>query len=115
MDRLFPGQYDKTKNDFFKDFKDAFELSNDDLIWLLNRVKKDDIGFTHFSYQQYYKNHRVVYGEYIIHQQPDGIVKSAMDVLLWIKSRQRASVTRKTSLGSALQFYECRQIFMAKS
>ena len=39
----------------FTDLKDAFELSNDDQM-ILKKIKKDDIGFNHYRYQQYYKN-----------------------------------------------------------
>src|SRR3982750_4147551 len=56
----------------FTDFKDAFQLSDDDEMQI-KRIKKDDIGFTHYRYQQFYKHHPVVYGEYIVHEMRDGL------------------------------------------
>jgi len=89
---------------FFTKLKDAFELSNDDQM-LLNKVKKDDIGFTHFRYQQFYKNHRVIDGEYLVHQQPDSLVRSANGRLITgLKLGSTASITEKQALDAALRF-----------
>lgn len=88
----------------FKDFKAAFELSdNDDMV--IQKVKKDEINYSHYRYQQYYKNHPVVYGEYIVHQQPDGFVASANGRLVTgLKLGNSPAVTEKRALDAALQF-----------
>lgn len=89
---------------FFTKFKDALELSNDDQM-TINKIKKDELGFTHFRYQQYYKNHRVIYGEYIVHQQPDSIVRTANGQLITgLKAGSTASITEKQALDAALRF-----------
>ena len=36
--------------------------------WQLMRNDKDDLGYTHSRYQQYYQNIKVVTGEYILHR-----------------------------------------------
>jgi Zn-dependent metalloprotease len=88
----------------FTDFKDAFGLSQNDEMTIVN-TKKDDLGFVNYKYQQYYKNHPVLYGEYIVHQQPDGIVKSANGRLITgLNAGGNASITEKQALNAALRF-----------
>ncbi|SHG03195.1 Por secretion system C-terminal sorting domain-containing protein [Cnuella takakiae] len=88
----------------FREYKDAFGLKAGDSM-LLQKKSVDELKFNHFRYQQLYKNRRVVYGEYIVHQQPDGFVKSANGKLITgINQPEQASVTEKQALASALQF-----------
>jgi Zn-dependent metalloprotease len=88
----------------FRDFKDAFGLSQSDEMAIV-KTQKDTIGFTHYRYQQYYKNYPVLYGEYIVHQQPDGIVKSANGRLITgLNAGSTASITEKKALDAALHF-----------
>lgn len=89
---------------FFTRFQDAFGLSNDDLMTLF-KTKKDEIGYTHYRYNQYYKNHRVVFGEYIIHEQPDGTIRVANGRLITgLKLGNNAIVSEKQALDNALNF-----------
>jgi len=89
---------------FFTKFKAAFELSDNDQM-TVNNVKKDELGYTHFRYQQLYKNHRVVYGEYIVHQQPDSTVRNANGRLITgLNLGSTATVTEKQALDAALRF-----------
>jgi bacillolysin len=88
----------------FTDFKDGFGLSDDDKM-TITKIKKDDIGFSHFKYQQYYKSHIVLYGEYIIHQQPDGFVKSGNGRLITgLNLASTPSIAEKPALDAALHF-----------
>lgn len=88
----------------FIDLKDAFELSDNDQM-MLKKTEKDDIGFTHYRYQQYYKNYRVLYGEYIVHQQSDGFVTSANGRLITgLKLNNSVAITEKEALETALKF-----------
>ncbi len=88
----------------FTDLKDGFGLAADDKM-VITRVKKDAIGFSHYKYQQYYKNHAVLYGEYIVHQQPDSIVKSSNGRLIQGLNLPGApSIAEKPALDAALQF-----------
>ncbi len=88
----------------FIEYKNAFDLSKDDEM-VVRKINHDDIGFTHFRYDQTYKNHRVMYGEYIVHQQPDGIVKSANGRLITgINATGNAAVNEGQALDAALRF-----------
>ncbi len=65
----------------FKDLKEAFQLSAGDTM-VLTKKQNDNLGFSHYRYHQYYKQYKVVYGEFIVHQRPDGFVKSANGQLI---------------------------------
>ena len=93
----------------FDDLRDAFKFSQDDKMMLIKTVK-DDIGFTHYRYQQYYKNYQVVYGEYIVHQQPDGFVNVANGRLITgLKAGNIPTIAEKQALDAALQFMGARK------
>ncbi len=62
-------------SNFFITQKNAFGLGNDDEMRLI-KTEKDEIGYTHYRYQQYYKGYKVVGKEYMLHEK-DGIVISA--------------------------------------
>ena len=88
----------------FADLKDAFELKEDDQMQV-KKTEKDNLGFTHYRYQQYHKNLKVVYGEYFVHQQKDGFVKSANGRLITgLKLGAAPSIAEKNALEAALQF-----------
>ena len=93
----------------FEDFKDAFELSNDDQM-KIKKTENDELGFTHYRYQQYYKNLPVLYGEYYVHQQHDGFVNAANGRLIsGLNLNSTASVTEKQALGTALHFMNAKK------
>lgn len=88
----------------FTDFKDAFELGIADKM-AIKKTQKDNLGFSHYRYQQYYKNLKVVYGEYAVHQQKDGFVKSANGRLInGLNLGNTPAVTEKNALEAALKF-----------
>lgn len=96
-------------NTFFSRFKDLLSLTNDDVMHLV-KTKKDDIGFTHYKYQQYYKNHRVVFGEYIVHQQPDGLITKANGRLIsGLNTGTNYTVSEKQALADALQYMHAKK------
>ena len=53
----------------------TLEMSADDKLQLL-RSEKDDLGFIHYRYQQYYKNVKVESGQYLVHEK-NGLAISA--------------------------------------
>jgi len=88
----------------FNDLGEAFELSADDKMTVI-KTESDEIGFNHFRYQQYYKNLKVVYGEFIVHQQPDGFVKSANGRLITgLNLGNTPAITEKQALDYALTY-----------
>lgn len=88
----------------FNDYRDAFELSINDKMTVI-KTETDEMGFNHFRYQQFYKNLKVVYGEFIVHQQPDGFVKSANGRLITgLNIANTAALNEEQALQLALQF-----------
>jgi Zn-dependent metalloprotease len=94
---------------FFARFKDLLSLTNDDVMHLV-KTKKDEMGFKHYRYQQYYKNHRVVFGEYIVHQQPDGLINKANGrIISGMNAGSNFSITEKQAFAGALQFMHAKK------
>jgi bacillolysin len=65
----------------FIDYKAEFNLSDNDAM-ILYKTTKDDLGFTHFQYQQYYKNIIVSGGTYNVHSNKKGITFAANGKIL---------------------------------
>lgn len=93
----------------FIDLRDAFGLSGEDNMHLL-KIQKDEIGFQHYRYQQYYKNVKVMYGEYIVHQNKDGFVATANGRLITgIQLKTNPSLTENKALETALHFMNAKK------
>ncbi len=88
----------------FTRYKTDFGLTADDEM-KVKRTEKDDIGFIHTRYDQMYKGHRVMYGEYILHQRPDGILGVANGKLITgLNLAATPSLNERQALDAALQF-----------
>ena len=93
----------------FTDLKDAFELSERDNMKSVKN-EKDDIGFTHYRYQQYYKNLPVVYGEFIVHQNAEGFTQSANGRLIkGLKLGNTPSLSENQALSAALGYMNAKK------
>ena len=93
----------------FTDFKAGFQLSENDQMNLL-KTEKDQIGYSHYRYQQLYKNHKVLYGEFLVHQQADGFVKSANGRLITgLNLTGNPSLNQEQALSSALKFMNAKK------
>ena len=93
----------------FTDLKAGFQLSENDQMNLL-KTEKDEIGYNHYRYQQFYKNHKVLYGEFIVHQQADGFVKSANGRLITgLNLGSNAALGEEQALASALNFMKAKK------
>lgn len=93
----------------FTDLKEGFDLSKNDQMKVAKTVK-DEIGFNHYKYQQYYKNLKVVFGEYIVHQNATGFVQSANGRLInGLQLGNIPSLSEKQALESALGFMNAKK------
>ena len=61
---------------FFKDYGAALRLSKSDDMRLY-KIEKDNLGFTHYRFMQYYKNIRIAGAEYILHVDNKGVTYAA--------------------------------------
>jgi len=88
----------------FEDIKDAFGLSSQDTM-KIKKIKNDPIGVKHYRYQQYYKHHPVVYGEFIVHEDKNGQVYCANGRLITgISLQDIPAVSEAQALTNALHF-----------
>ena len=93
----------------FNDYQQAFELTANDNMSIV-KTEKDDIEFTHYRYQQFYKNLKVMYGEFIVHQLPNGFVNSANGRLITgINSAITPALNKAQALSLALQFMNAKK------
>lgn len=60
----------------FIEYKPAFDLKENDKM-VIYKMEKDDLGFTHYHYQQYYKNIKIDGGTYNVHTNKDGMTYAA--------------------------------------
>lgn len=99
----------------FTDLKEAFGLSTEDKM-VIGKIESDNLGFNHYRYQQYYKNLKVMYGEFYIHQQPDGFVKSANGRLITgLNLDNNSLLTEQQALTAALQFMNAKKYMWQNS
>ncbi|RDC66444.1 M4 family metallopeptidase [Adhaeribacter pallidiroseus] len=56
-----------TAKNFFQEFKDILSLKTDDHFVFINS-KNDNLGFTHYRYDQFYKGVPVMGGQFLIHE-----------------------------------------------
>jgi len=82
--------------------------------WQRTRNEKDDLGFTHSRYQQYYQNIKVVTGEYILHQKgnrlvsANGVFYSQLTISTTANiSAQEALDQAKKDIGASKYLWEC--------
>ncbi len=88
----------------FTDLKDGFDLSTDDQMKVAKK-QTDEIGFNHYHFQQYYKNLKVVYGEFIVHQNAEGFTQSANGRLIkGLKLGNTPSLSESQGLTYALGY-----------
>ncbi len=82
--------------------------------WQLIRNDKDDLGFTHSRYQQYYQNIKVITGEYILHvkgsqiNSANGIFYSQLSISTTASiTAQQALDQAKKDIGASKYLWEC--------
>lgn len=82
--------------------------------WQMTKNEKDDLGFTHSRYQQYYQNIKVVTGEYILHQKgnrlvsANGVFYSQLTISTTANiSAQEALDQAKKDIGASKYLWEC--------
>lgn len=84
--------------------------------WQLIRNDKDNLGFTHSRYQQYYQNIKVITGEYILHEKGNRLVaangvfynKLTLSTTASITSLQALDQAKK-DIGASKYLWECSE------
>lgn len=93
----------------FTEFKAAFNLKNDDKMQIV-QITKDDLGYTHHRYQQYYKNIRIDGGTYTIHTNRNGISYAANGKLfIGIDINVVPGISPKQAINEALKYVNANE------
>lgn len=71
--KFYPQKNINAQN-IFQEHPQAFALGENDQL-ILKRTETDDLGFTHYRFQQVYKNIPIEGGEYLLHEK-NGVLKS---------------------------------------
>lgn len=87
----------------FDDYKSSFELGiNDEMV--LKRTKSDNLGFTHYRFQQTYKSVDIEGAEYIIHEKGNKAIKANGKILVGFDEDVNPSLTETEALNMALAY-----------
>lgn len=92
-----------TKEDFFTVTSKSLK-SNRTTTWKLYNEKRDEIGFTHYRYQQYYNNVKVETGQYFLHERNGKIEKANGVYYSKIDVNPTPSLSYKSALTHALNY-----------
>ncbi len=85
----------------FNQYKKAFGLGQSDEMRLL-KEETDNLGFTHYRYQQYHKGVPVYGAIYILHEQNNRLKSGNGSIISGIESNSTASISAKTAVERAI-------------
>lgn len=94
----------KTKpSDFFQEFTRKLEIKNDDTFALI-KSEIDDIGFTHYRYQQNYKNLPLDGVQFLLHEKNGKLVSANGNFYSGISLDTNPSITQQVAIQKAIEF-----------
>ncbi len=100
---------------FFTEYKSAFNFTANDEMRLV-KVKDDKIGMHHYNYNQYYKNLKVAYGEFKLHQRADGIMQSGNGrIITGLNLGNTPALSDEQALAAALKFMSAKRYLWENS
>lgn len=98
-----------TPTTVFTKYKDAFNLRDNDKMALF-KTEKDNLGFTHYRYQQYYKNIKVEGATYIVHANKSGATYAANgNMLTGIDVSTAPAISSKQAIDLALKSINAKE------
>jgi bacillolysin len=93
---------------FFADQKKALGLAvNDEM--KLYKTEQDQIGFTHYRFQQYYKGLKVISGEFLLHAKEGKLITANGNMIRGLIKNAVSSISKETALQQALRFFPSPQ------
>ena len=91
-----------TANTFFQEFAKLFPLTANDKFELV-KSEKDNIGFTHYRYQQYYKGISVMGGQYLLHEKNGKLVSANGDFYNNLSVATLATLSKENAIQAAIK------------
>src|SRR5690349_11507340 len=93
---------------FFTNQKKALGLTANDEMKLY-KTETDNIGYTHYRFQQYYKNLKVISGEFLLHAKEGKLVTANGNMIRGIAKTIGNSISKDAALQQALRFFPSPQ------
>ena len=88
---------------FFTAEKTALGLqANDEMV--LYKTETDDIGFTHYRYNQFYKGYRIISAEFFLHEKEGKLITANGKMIKGIHKNTTTTISKKDALQKALHF-----------
>ncbi len=92
-----------TASGFFDEFSKKLEITNDDNFKLI-KSEDDDIGFTHYRYQQNYKNIPLDGVQFLLHEKNGKLVSANGNFYSGISLGTNPSITQQEAIQKAIEF-----------
>jgi bacillolysin len=93
---------------FFSAEKKALQLGvNDDM--QLSKTEKDNIGFTHYKYQQFYKGYKIIFAEFLLHSLNGKLITANGKIITRLNRKPVINISKTLALQKALQFLPAAQ------
>ena len=85
---------------FFEQNKIAFGLgANDEM--KLYKIQNDELGFTHYRYQQFYNGYKIMGAEYIVHERAGFVVSANGKIIEGINNSYKITLNKDQALAKA--------------
>lgn len=91
-----------TAKNFFNIFTTNFNLTEEDSFVLLKQ-ENDNINFTHYRYQQYYKGIFVTGGEYLLHEKNNLLVSANGNIFNKLNIAVQPKITKELAILNAIK------------
>jgi len=91
-----------TTNDFFQSLKREFNISDADNFTIV-KTENDEIGFTHYRYQQTYKGISVTGGEYLLHEKNGKLVSANGNIYSGLALNITPTLSKEIAIQNAIK------------
>lgn len=99
----FTPKSNTSASNFFQEFASIFHLTANDKFELFNTAK-DNIGFSHYSYQQYYKGVLVQGGQYLLHEKDGKLFSANGNFYSDLSLLSNATISSEAAIDSAKKY-----------
>lgn len=99
----FTDKSSTTASSFFQTFAKDLSLSSSDKFNLL-KTENDEIGFTHYRYQQAYNGISVMGGEYLLHEKNGNLISANGNFHSNLSINTIASISKEAAIQAAIKF-----------
>ncbi len=99
----FKDESEVNGTEFFNTFSNELKSSNEDSFKLI-RTENDEIGFTHFRYQQLYNGIKVMGGEYLLHEKNGKLISANGNFYSGLSIPIIPTLSKERAIENAMNF-----------